>query len=153
MDGKDMAYQNKSSAYVLDVRQLFYLASVRCAFEPIRVTKIVLHHADSCVLKTWICPFLFGFIQKQFVYILKMKSIQAFMNGNKILSPGLCHRLMTDFGHGHRWPSRWRGFYHPWPCTKPVINLWLRPHDKLLFPFIWEIVSAIHECSTYFMTP
>ena len=45
----------------------------------------------------------FGFIQLMFFfYILKMKSIRAFMNGNKRLSRGLYRRLMTRFVRGHR---------------------------------------------------
>ena len=53
MDGKDMAYQSKSSTNVQAVCKLFYLASVRYAFEPIRVMKIVLHHADSCSMEVF----------------------------------------------------------------------------------------------------
>ena len=48
-----MAYQNQSSANVPAVHQLFYLADVRCGFEPIRVMKSVSHHADLCTLKAF----------------------------------------------------------------------------------------------------
>ena len=53
--------------------QVLYLAGMRRAFEPIRVTKIALHHApDSCTLKVFHmslqilkCPFLLVFIQQK----------------------------------------------------------------------------------------
>ena len=86
--------------YVTAVCQLFYLAGVRRAFGPIRVTKIALHHADSCVSKT---DFLLTLFKKhlQFLYIVKMKSKWPFMNGNKMLTLGLYRRMMTGFV---RWP-------------------------------------------------
>ena len=42
IDGKDMAYQNQSSMYVPAV-----FCDDRHGFEPIRVTKIALHHAPD----------------------------------------------------------------------------------------------------------
>ena len=39
------------------------------------------------------------FIQNIFCHILKMKSTQAFMNGNKSLMLGLCRRIMTCCVH------------------------------------------------------
>ena len=64
------------------------------------MTKIVLHHApDLCTLKVFsVSPkcelsIFNGLIIKQkikFVYILKMESVRAFMNGNKRLKLGLC---------------------------------------------------------------
>ena len=54
----------------------------------------------SCVPKTWISLFLFGFIQQKFFfcYISKAKSIRAFMNGYDSLMLGLYRRLTTSFG-------------------------------------------------------
>ena len=97
--------------------QLFASCFVRHGFEPIRVTKIVLHHSsDSCTVHVHVCMKVFHvspkrefahfclalFNKKYFMYnlfyILKTKLIRAFMNGNKIKVWHLVFtpRLMTD---------------------------------------------------------
>ena len=64
-DGKDMADQNQSSAYVPTDRQLWTNQSDEDCFAS---RWLMLFESVSCVHKTWICPFLFGFIQ-QFYFI------------------------------------------------------------------------------------
>ena len=77
-DGKDMAYPNQSSAYAPAVHQLF---CAMCDAEWLFLVTCQAHVLESvlCVPKTWICPFLFDFIQinLNFFYILKTKWIQA----------------------------------------------------------------------------
>ena len=53
-----------------------------------------------------------------FFHILKMQSIQAFMNGNNSLTLGLYRRLMTCFVHGPSAQS-----LSPVITPKTVINL------------------------------
>ena len=57
-----------------------------------------------CVPKTWICPFLFGFIQQklQFFYILKMKNV--IVTGDKDLAFG-CANSNSFLTLSHWW---WR---------------------------------------------
>ena len=109
-----MAYQNQSSVYMTTVHQLF-CAMCNADFNQ-SVTKIVLHHTPdscTCTLKVFrvsskreFAHFYLAFnsakITVSLFYILKAKSIQAFMNGNVSLTLGLYHRLMTCFAFGNR---------------------------------------------------
>ena len=82
-----------------------------------RTTTAWLHCDSYCVPATCDTPhgfyhFYLALFNKN--YILKTKSMPAFVNGNNswclVLPPSVSPSAL--------------GLYHPWPCPKPVINMW-----------------------------
>ena len=76
------------------------LCDVRCEFVShiTRQTHVYVHELQVFYASpTWICPFLFGFIQQKLICFLhlkkKMKSIRAFINGNNSLMLGVYWRI------------------------------------------------------------